>query len=339
MTMDNEFHIAYVTDDGYLSPTQVSVCSALKHSANQAAMVIDILDCGISSSRWSDFERCIGVRFPRARICRHLIDMGVFQKCAPYGGSRATYARILPPILLHDVKWCLFSDGDVLFVDDPLKLIDYYDDDKIVIGNVDYVKELPNDSWEREKLRWFESNGMNFNPDQFVCMGFALMNLSKMRAVGFVEKCMEGFMRFSPSASADQETINVVSQGLIGILPYRWGAYNLALYSNPSEVPSAIHFVFGKPWLLNARWTRGLSDADLLWLSYARNVAGLSVLPTYFSVTFIRRFLYRQMIRLLIVFDRRLWRLKMSDLTRVVYTGLFASKKVRSVMKFRGCPK
>lgn len=331
--MNVDFHIAYVSDNGYLKPTYVSICSALKHTREPSRLVFDVLDCGISTDHWDEFELGIYSRFPAARIQRHLIDMKMFDGCSPYGGSLATYARVLPCALLPDVKWCLFSDGDVLFVDDPLKLEDFYDDGKIVVGHVDYVGEVPDEEWIRSKEVWFKDNGLEFDPNQFVCMGFVLMNLQKMREFDFVKKCIGGFKQFTESASADQETINVVCRGAIGFMPKEWGVYNLGLFLDPSFVPSAIHFVYGKPWLLNARWTRGISDADLIWLRYAHKVSGFSYLSTYVSVSFARRFICRQVLRLRLLGDGKFYRLPLRS--RNAYRGMFANSSVHEALNSR----
>ena len=334
--VDSEMlELVYTSDDNYLMPTYVSVCSAYAMASNPSRLLVHILDCGISESRWSDFECSLRRRFSHARICRHAIDMDRFGSCKAYCGSLATYARVLTAEIVGNSEWCVFVDGDVAFFDDPLKLLQYRQSDKLIIGHRDYPGEQPDEEWIAVKKHWFEENGFKWDIDQFICMGFVLMNLKAMRETCFAERCLAAFERCTPSKSADQEVMNALSQGMIAYLPDEWGAFNLLLFAH-AFIPSCVHYVYSKPWSGKLSWTHCLSDAESLWLQLAQKIAGLGWNECCWSSRWLyrKRFFYALVIKCAIVVFGIV---KPTNYTQawVIRKGLFASAAMKNILNRR----
>lgn len=261
------FHLVYNSDDNYFLPTIVSAASALFHAEDSSKMCIDVLDCGIADDHWMKYANLLRKKFPTmGGLIRHRVDNERISKYRSWRGSVATYARILTPEILSDLDYCLFVDGDTLFVSDPLELERKYDPQFWIQGSVDY-----HDGDDR--LEQYKSYGLTLH-DDYVCCGFMLMNLQALRLNGFSQKCFDFLDKYNSILSVDQEAINSVTHGHIAKLDPDWGVFSESGYML-NRRPKCWHYVFGKPWLLNIEWTRCLYEFDRAWFSYARKTLGL----------------------------------------------------------------
>lgn len=93
--MQHPLHIAYAADDAYLTPTAVSLGSAVEACRNRAELAFDILDIGIGDDRWRSFESLLRDRLGDAfALRRQVMDVAKYRKLKPWHGSWGTYARL-----------------------------------------------------------------------------------------------------------------------------------------------------------------------------------------------------------------------------------------------------
>lgn len=297
-----DFHLVYNSDDNYLLPTIVSAASALYHSVDKTHIFIDVLDCGIRDDNWCKWALLLRKCFPSmGGLRRHFIDQGRISKYRSWRGSVATYARILTPEMLSDCDYCLFVDGDTLFVSDPFELARSYDAQYWIQGSVDY-----HDGDDR--LNLYKGYGLVI-PDDYICCGLMLMNLKMLRECDFVRKCFDFLDKYRVLTSVDQEAINCVAHGHISRLPPEWGVFTCSAYIMQKR-PKCLHYVFGKPWTLNILWTRCLYDFERAWFAYAKTTLGLTLrdIPQAKRVEYYKRALITFCVSLIrLIMGNRKW--------------------------------
>lgn len=263
--MNCKLHIAYATDQGYLMPTMVAVASAIAWASRPCDLVFHILDCGITDAQWDEFVGRLESHLKGGyQLLRHVVDMSVFDKCPAYKGRRGNYARLLLPEIVKDSNWCVYCDGDTLFTADPFALETVFDPSKAYQGHEDWLdlKNLP-----QKKI--FESIGLGWHPEQYVCSGFILMNLDWFRQNDATPKAIEFLSRYSHLQPADQEALHYVAFGHVGFLPSAWGMYSWQIFLPESPLPKLIHYVSDLPWKFERVKYLGYVDDRCLWLGYA----------------------------------------------------------------------
>ena len=169
----NMIHLVYATDEGYLIPSLISALSAVHHCSDKSRLTIHLLDCGISQSAWDSWQgRFLACAWEFNNLVRHVIDTKAFDGLRLWRGSKGAYGRLMIPHLLYDVDWCLYCDGDTLFTDDPLKIVEWYDPHYAIVGNID-------GTWYQQW--WYDKNGLELKREEYVCSGVLAMNLRWFR--------------------------------------------------------------------------------------------------------------------------------------------------------------
>ena len=247
-------HIVYATDSRYLFPTAVAAGSAVLHAGDRSRIAIDILDCGLSDAEWSafaaNFRHRLGTDFA---LTRHAVDMRAYDSLKAWHTSRGIYARLDIPQILKDEPWCVYADGDTLFTADPLKLADVFDPACAIMGHLDDNVDIP----------WYAEHGFRLHPETQICAGFILLNLDWFRANEGTRKCFDLLNRFPDMPYNDQDALNIVCEGKIGVLPDNWGKFTYD--TNRETVPGLFHYVSDRPWELKANGFLPLRGTDVIW--------------------------------------------------------------------------
>lgn len=264
---DERLHLVYATDKGFLMPTKVSAASAIAHASEPGRLVIDILDCGFDDEEWQDIVGTLRKIGP-TEIYRHVVDMTRFSELSSYRGNLGNYARFLIPEVLPSEGWCVYADGDTLFLDDVLSLICLCRGDVAIIGHRDICDDLG-----RQEL--FSSLGFKGNvANDCVCSGFLLMNLDWFRVHAMTGRLI-AFLKDVDNANLyDQDALNILCEGCVRFLPWEWGVFNIESFEG-GRIPKCVHYAFGKPWSFGVKWTRCLLDVDRLWFRAARKYCGI----------------------------------------------------------------
>ena len=261
--MNAKLDIVFASDQGFVPQLLVASGSAV-HAARGSGSVLSVhvLDCGIDDETWSIYSKKISALAKRSyvvsEIVRHRVDMGVFSDLPCWtNGSRAPWARILLPEILCDIECCVYSDCDVLFIDNPVGILDELDNSgKVIIGHLNpFADKVPD-------ATWFSDNGLPYNPDNYFCSGLIGVNLEKMRNLQAVNAYKDFLRRFPIPSTLDQTFLNYVCGEDKGLLSNGWGLFTDECYATESAI-KAIHFSGGWPW---AR-TKNAYDALCISLS------------------------------------------------------------------------
>lgn len=212
----SKLHLVYAADANYLFPLRVAASSAIAQASRPQDLVIHVLDCGIPDDKWETFGESL-YGGGRTRVVRHPIDLALFHSFAEWHGSLATYARLCLPDLLQDVAWCVYADGDTLLTDDPFKLGAFFDSRLAMQGHATSLTTQP---------EWFARHGLALDWSHYVCAGFLLLNLAWMRTHSIARQSLE-FLRKHPDAPfPDQDALNILCAGHVGMLPDAWGVFS-----------------------------------------------------------------------------------------------------------------
>jgi len=274
--MDNtSLHIVFASDDNFVLQLQVAVISFLKACEGDAEpWIVDILDCGIKDETWrgvigtvDHYAKRFSVKYS---VARHKIDMRAYEGYSRWNTSRATYARLELPNLLKDANYCIYSDCDMLFIDNPRVLVrQLVTKTKTILGHRNPVVRGKDSDGE-----WFRANGLPYDKENHFCAGLVAMNLEKMRMDDAVHK-LHSFMRKFPSpVSVDQSALNwycSVSGKSGGVFDGTWGLFPSECFGIEPSIISAIHLSCGHAWKGSPSWYEYLTmhRVDSLWIQFA----------------------------------------------------------------------
>lgn len=236
-----KLHLAFATDSRYLLPTKVAAGSAIAWSSRRDDLVVDILDCGISDDEWLEFESTLRERFGFGfELVRHRIDMSRYDNMASWHGSKGLYARLELPNILNTVNWCIYGDGDTLFTDDPFQLLEFFDDKFALWGH--------KDDFGKDQVEWHRRHNLPWDCASRICSGFLVINLEWFRKHDGVNECFKFIRSYPDLLYPDQDALNYVCRGSIGLLPDGWGCFSLN--SDSVEDINCIHYTIERPWQL-----------------------------------------------------------------------------------------
>ena len=274
---EDNLHLAYATDKGYLFLETVSARSAIACASRPQNLIIHLLDCGLDDTDWARFETCLHEGDPAVTVVRHVIDLKAYDGFALWRGNLAAYARLSLPLILPDEEKCFYADCDTIFVDDSLLLLECFDSSVAVQGYLCWDNgEAANDTsgGNIHNYTWICTNVSRAAANRYVNSGFLWMNLTWWREHNVSQQCFDFLLKNTPP-TADETAINVVCQDALGALPQGWGVPFGVAFANGS--PHSIHYIAAAPH--KARFHRfwGFSDATAIWMNCVKALFGLSV--------------------------------------------------------------
>jgi lipopolysaccharide biosynthesis glycosyltransferase len=273
-------HIVFASDNGFVRQLTVASSSAIYAMRNKSAAVsMHILDCGIAEEKWNDYSslltRLAQENKVELHLERHTIDMNRIQNLQGWtNGSKATWARILIPELLPQVDTCIYSDCDMLFIEDPSEMLKTLGDaHTLLVGHRNAFDNFCADA------QWFKAHGLPFKAELYLCAGLIVMNLAAFRKENLVAKCFEFIAQYPNVATRDQATLNHVCYGRTKVFTDGWGLFTQECYSFNGEI-KAIHFVAGMPWLkritrFDAVWNLACLRISNLWYNFEERILKL----------------------------------------------------------------
>lgn len=179
-------------------------------------------------------------------------------------GSRLTYARLMLPSLLEEVRLVVYSDVDFLWRADVGELWDCV--------RAEQKGGRENDIWACLDP-WVLTLAREGSPNGYVCAGMMVVDLDAWRKKDLARQCMD-YIRTHEVPFVDQSAINrVVTQK--GLLPSKWGRFSREITRRELSGAWAIHYAGGVPW----RWNYVLAlitPADLEWYRYYGKLTGRS---------------------------------------------------------------
>lgn len=111
----------------------------------------------------------------RLALDRHEVCLTAFSSFRLWNASRATYARLLIPAFLREVRFCVYSDCDVLFLKDPRAMVDQLRaSGKMIAGHRNPLNDVD--------FRWLDAVGEPYAKDAYFCAGLVAMDLDQFEA-------------------------------------------------------------------------------------------------------------------------------------------------------------
>ena len=265
--MGSKLHIVYATDSRYLLPTLVAAASAVALASRKEDLIIDILDCGVEDDEWHAFETRMRTRLGNDYgIVRHKIDPLRYAYLAKWHGSYGAYARLDLPQILAEVDWCVYCDGDTLFTADPFKLCDLW--------NPEFAVMAHRDAYDEAQIAMYTANGYQFDREKHFCSGFMLLNLVWFRQHDATRKCFDVLKAQTRGKFFDQDALNVVCSGCVGLLPDEWGEFTF--WVNRHTKPGCFHYAGRVPWEQTSKHNKiPMTSTRALWFNVLQNVCGL----------------------------------------------------------------
>ena len=244
-------NIVFESDQSFVRQLLVASGSAVYASRDGTEPItVHVLDCGIEEVAWSDYASRIVRLAERVHVktdlVRHVIDMKMFENFGSWtNGSKATWARLLIPNLLLDVDQCVYSDCDMLFIANPIEMLEPLKNTDIFIAG--HQASFCGDEKYTE-AEWCCKNNLPFDAATESCSGLISMDLAAFRARHIVEKCLEFASHHLDAPVVDETTLNCVCFGHRALLPTGWGLYPWECHSFDGRIKS-LHFIGGLPWL------------------------------------------------------------------------------------------
>ena len=266
----DSIHLVYSGDEKYLKFLEMPIGSAYLWAADPNRLIVDVITIDVPDEAWTKWRENLLRYLPHgARVERLIADVSRFSGLREWHGSLGAYGRLLLPELLSDEDWCIYADGDTVFTDDPLKLIDECTDSEVSIrGHLE--------KWLRKKdadqRAWYAERGLERDESIYFNSGFVLINLDWFRRNDAGEKTI-GFLRKYPDAPLpDQDALNVICYKTSKALPYAWGTFGCEAFAYGR--PSAIHYPGHLPQKCLEGMFPDFLDAFNIWFRYARIIFG-----------------------------------------------------------------
>lgn len=253
---DKEITLVYATDLGYFRYVVTSIESAIQSKEFYSTYKFVVL---VQQREYSEEERILSdIVGQNERCSLEYIEVGdVFDDVDLHIEhiTTPTFFRLLLPNLLTDCDKCIYIDGDTIVCEDLNELYRTNLTYSYIAGVRAFV-------YYQTKNEHSQRLGISSDSFEYVNAGVLVMNLALMRQ----DNCVEQFMGLVSQSfeSQDQDIINLVSQGKITILPWKfnvmtkyrkWAADDFSGLASADEIyygrrhPVIIHYADKvKPW-------------------------------------------------------------------------------------------
>jgi len=206
--------IAMALDDNYVYPTVVAIGSAMENKNEDSEYSFYLMHPNEFKDESKEKIKSLEKKYDKCHI--HLINMGEQFKTANDVGhiTTPTYYRLALSGLLVNLDKIIWLDGDILVLQDLNQMYD------IDMEGLCYRGYLDNN------VNGTKSFGVE--SDHYICAGVMLINLKELRENNMISK-FNSFIEENNSnlVQHDQTVINVVCADKIGVLPPKFGMFNI----------------------------------------------------------------------------------------------------------------
>lgn len=240
-------NICYITDNGYVQHTLVSMASLVANKHPTSTYKVFVVCDKVDQDKKDLFKK-----FSNDGFKIEIVDVENqdFEKKSYEIGkyiSASTYIRLRLPSILKGTDRVLYMDGDIIVQDDLTKLFNIDMEDKYTIaGSLDYGICVQSLTWNkvdyiRKTLPGYERTYVN--------AGVLVMELNRLRKSKFEERCKELYDTRKDFIYADQDIINFAEQRNIKVFPIYWNCPILALHINyANQSPELIQKMIGRTY-------------------------------------------------------------------------------------------
>lgn len=281
-------HVALASNRRYLPGLRATMVSLIRAASAPERLRFHVFSDGLLPEDQRVLQDLAGRFGYEAPIYFRVPDMTPIEKAfKAYNGSLTPFLRLFFPELLVGVDWVLWSDVDVLWFRDPLKLWEERDTRFSVVWSQDIPSSRK--AAVKQAVRWRR----DMDDARYCCSGVMLMNLRKMRECGFVAKCVDFVTQWGSPLFADQDVLNELCYEDAKMVDRRW---NLMYPIDAVGDGVVIHFNGIGPKFNDSAFS-GFSPLYEIWFRYRNQVVDrqelTAVCPLYTRVWFgLLAFLY-----------------------------------------------
>lgn len=265
----NTVNLFFACDDGYIPFLAVALHSIKLHRDENRLYSVTVLHTGVSEqskekicSAFSDEK--FAIHFNDISESVETISKRLFTR--DYY-SKSTYFRLFIPDLYPKIDKALYLDCDIVLNADVAELYDVEIGNDLVGAVSDaFVNAVP-------RLHGYVTERIGVStPKDYFNAGVLLMNLRKMRAVGFEDNFIDLIAKVKFEVAQDQDYLNVLCNKKRTTVGDEWNF--MPGFSTHQGENKLIHFnLDNKPWHKD-----GVEFADLFWkhannCCYAKEIA------------------------------------------------------------------
>ena len=260
--------IALASDRNYFRGLAVTACSIAKSADRAATLRFHILHIGLTDEdrRW--LAGRIRSFHADSEVVYHDVETVDMSEFPVYASSRMAYARLFLPRILTSASHVIYSDVDILWMDDICELWKGRSDVKLV----GCVRELSSGTLKMER-NWFESQGLPFDECGYFCTGISLYNLDEIRQHDAFAAVLEFGRTHKGFNCADQSMMYGAIGKEVTLLADKWQTFPRNGVKAKRGEPVVLHYAGEAPWKAS-RITKMLTDTQLLWFDVCAEVFG-----------------------------------------------------------------
>ena len=216
---NNAVNICMITDDNYIMPTSVAICSmtANKGPEDYVFYIITSNLSEESEKKFKSFERDgVTVNIVREDAEKRFNGLHSFRKDSICVASLSALLKFIIADLFPQLDRILYLDGDLIVEDDLLELYNTPLGDNYAAAVLDI-----------SKLYW--KSDFNSCVENYFNSGVMLLNLKKMREDRLSEVLIETKRNLADSSLMDQNVFNIVFDKKAVMLPLIYNFQSLGL--------------------------------------------------------------------------------------------------------------
>lgn len=201
---DDTVHIALAANHRYACGLKATFASMVNAAGTKSALRFHVFDDGLTTEDKAELVE-LGIRFGYREVIDFIVpDMrAIRERFSAFHGSHIPMLRLFFPDMLPDLDWVLWADVDTLWFRDPAELWGLRDNSVSLL----WSRDIPSTrKWAKRIAKW--------RPDReeshYACSGVVLMNLERMRRLGFVGKCIGFVEKWGTPMFPDQDIMNEI---------------------------------------------------------------------------------------------------------------------------------
>ena len=256
---DDFIEVALAADHNYIVGLTVAAYSIASSCNPENSLRFHFLHSGFSEEEKANIRRLLTSAKTNCEVCYYDVSGIDLSELPIYASSRMTYARLLLPKLLLNLRYVIYADVDMLWLDDISDLWKLRDRVRLV----SCVQEQSEKTKDIEEA-WFAANGLDFDRERYFCAGVSFYNLTAIRSTDVFERVFDFGRRFHGFNCADQSMMYGAIGSEVEFLPDRWQSLpRNGVMVRPGE-KIVLHYAGEVPWRCT-HVTRMITDTQLLW--------------------------------------------------------------------------
>ncbi len=224
-----------------------SICNSVKPETD---LIFYILDNGIGFFNRRGLKRMLSTfKHIRCDIKFLKADTKFFNNLPAYHGGRTPYIRLYLQDIIMEEKFVIYTDSDILWGRDINELWALRNEN-VSLQAVVNRPGFPIDQKVFSQIEAFSKEGFHVDPEKYFCSGLMIINLEKLRDIGFTKKVNEIIVNHKSVINyADQDVYNILLPfPQTALLPDYWDYFECTPKEKLDD-SCVIHYAANAPWV------------------------------------------------------------------------------------------